>query len=99
MEAAGLGLSREGDGEEERARGKKDISRLFSSSLAKNEYFIRRGVQEQIDNNVGVHQQMASFCMSASKERSLSVSGGQFCIDSTYMNRILLLSSSITKVK
>jgi len=30
MEAAGLGLSREGDGEEERARGKKDISRLFS---------------------------------------------------------------------
>jgi hypothetical protein len=34
MEAAGLGLSRGGDGEEERARGKKDISCLFSLLLS-----------------------------------------------------------------
>jgi len=35
MEVVGLGLSREGDGEEERARGKKDISSLFSLLLSK----------------------------------------------------------------
>jgi hypothetical protein len=33
MEAAGLGLSREGDGEEERVRGKNDILCPFSLLL------------------------------------------------------------------
>jgi hypothetical protein len=48
LEEAGLGLSKEGDGEEERTKGKKDISWLFSLHLGRNEYFIRCSVQQQI---------------------------------------------------
>ena len=61
--------------------------------------------KSKFDNNVGVHQQTASFCMSASKKMPLSVSGGQFCLnykrDVKFMNNVTItfLDEKMIKIK
>jgi hypothetical protein len=68
MEAAGIGLSREGGEEEDRARGKKDISCLFSLLLSQKMNILFGAVSmSKFNNNVGVPQKLLHFACSVAK--------------------------------